>query len=187
MIAHVSHDQCRVQVVADDDRAECVELEVALRATHLYRDVGTHDLDADHEHCLGLSRVDLARHDRRAWFVCGQDQLLQACARAGSEPAQVVCNLVQRNGCRLERGVRANHPVQRSLRSELVLGSLDFEAGQLGQFGRHLVAEADGRVEPSADCGSTHRDFEHPFSRVLKVRNRIIECTYVAGPLLADR
>ena len=69
VIAHVGHDEGRVQVVIDEDRPERVELEVALGAAHLDRDIRRHDLDAHHHHGLGLGGIDLARHDRGAGLV----------------------------------------------------------------------------------------------------------------------
>ena len=57
----------------------------------------------DHRHRLGLRRVHLARHDRRAGLVLGQDELADPGARAGAEPADVVRDLHQRRGERRER------------------------------------------------------------------------------------
>ena len=64
--------------------------------------VVAHHLHADHRHRLALRRVDLARHDRRARLVLRQRQLAQAAARAGAQPADVVGDLHQRTGQRLQ-------------------------------------------------------------------------------------
>jgi hypothetical protein len=56
-----------------------VELKVALAAGD--GGVVADHLDGDHHQRLGLRRVHRARHDRRAWFVRRQDELVQTRTR----------------------------------------------------------------------------------------------------------
>ena len=82
--------------------------------------------------------------------------------------------------------MRPNHPIQRSLGSELVLGGLEGVAGELRNHGSNLVAEAFGRVEPGADRGAAHGQTQQPTCRVLNFGDRVPECGRVSGPLLSD-
>ena len=82
---------------------EHVELKVALAAAEGDGGVVAHHLRADHRERLALRRVDLARHDRRAWLILRQAQLAEATARAGAEEAQVVGDLVERAREHVER------------------------------------------------------------------------------------
>src|ERR1700730_15128945 len=55
-----------------------VELEMPLAAGHRDGGVIAQHLAADHRHRFALSRVPLARHDRRARLVLRQDQFAEA-------------------------------------------------------------------------------------------------------------
>ena len=186
VVTHVGHDQRRVQVVVDQDRAEGVQLEVAFGAAHGHRHVGGDDLDGDHQHRLGLGRVDLAWHDRRSGLVGGEDQLVDPGPRARPEPAQIVGDLEQGDGRRLQPGVRAHHPVQRALRGELVGRGLERGPRHRRDLRRHLLAEAYRGVQPSTDRGAAHGQLQQAVGGVLGFGDRVIERADVAGPLLAD-
>ena len=71
-----------MQEVEDHDGLEDVELEVALGAGEPDRRVVADHLRAHHRHRFALRGVDLARHDRRAGLVLGEDELTQPRARA---------------------------------------------------------------------------------------------------------
>ncbi len=96
----------RLQEVVGHQRVVDVELEMALAAGEGQRGVVAEHLDADLGQRLALRRVDLARHDRRARLVLRQRQFAEAGARAGAEQADVVGDLEQRGGDRVDGAVR---------------------------------------------------------------------------------
>ena len=123
------------------------------------RGVVAEHLHADHGQRLALGRVDLARHDRRARLVLRQRQLAQARARAGAEEADVVGDLEQRRGGRVDRAVAEHHGVVRGQRLELVRRGDEGQAGDGGDALGDLFGEADRRVEAGADGGAALRQF----------------------------
>ena len=114
-------------------------------------------LHAHHGHGLGLRRVHLARHDRRAGLVLGQDQLAEAAARARAQPADVVGDLHEGRRQRRERAGREHEGVVRGERGELVRRRHERQAGELGDLRRGASANPGGRVEPGADGGAADR------------------------------
>ena len=87
----------------------------------------------------------------------GSDQFAEARARAGAEEADVVGDLEQRRGERVERAVREHHRVVRGQRLELVRRGDEGQAGDLGDLLGDLLGEADRRVEAGADRGAALR------------------------------
>ncbi len=151
---HASAEQRdRVQQVVDDDRLEDVELEIALRAGEADGRVVADHLHAYHRHRLGLRRIDLARHDRRPRLVLRQRQFAQAAARTGAHPADVVGDLHQRAGQRLERAA-SHHQARRAppgprtcsapTRTASPVSLRDSRGHALGELGMRIQAGADG-------------------------------------------
>jgi hypothetical protein len=70
-----------VKKIVDDDRAPRVEFEISLAAGKGSDIVLADHLGADHDHRFLLGRVNLARHDRRAWLVFRQQQLTETATR----------------------------------------------------------------------------------------------------------
>ena len=121
------------------------------------RDVVAHHLRAHHRHRLALRRVHLAGHDRAARLVLGNRDLADAAARAGREPADVVGDLHQRGGQRLQRAVQLHERVVAAERRELVRRA----SRTAGPSARDLLRAAAGelrmRVEARADRRAAER------------------------------
>ena len=110
----------RVEQVPRHQRDEDVQLEVALHAADRDRRVVADHLRRDLRHDLGDDRVDLAGHDRGALLELGQEDLGEPGARPGAHEAEVVRDLRQRDGDRLERARGLDEPVARGLRLERI-------------------------------------------------------------------
>ena len=137
----VAEDAHAVQQVADQHGLEHVELELAVHARDRDRRVVAHDLRADHGQGLALRRVDLARHDRGAGLVLRQLQFAEAAAGAGAEVADVLGDLEERGGERVERAGGVDDGVVGGEGLEFVGGGLEGGAGHFGDLG------GDGGVE----------------------------------------
>ncbi|MNE93944.1 hypothetical protein D3C80_1918540 [compost metagenome] len=74
-----------LQQVVDDHRLEHVQLQVALARGKADGGVVAQHLAGQHRQGLALRRVDLARHDRAAWFVGRQAHFGDTGAGAGAE------------------------------------------------------------------------------------------------------
>src|SRR5690606_22591658 len=122
----------RLQEVVGHDRIIDVQLEMALRASERQGGVVAEHLSANLPQGFTLGRVDLARHDRRTRLVFRQRQLAQTCARTRTEEADVVGDLEQRRGNRVDRAVREDHGVVSGQCLELVRGGGEAQAGDLG-------------------------------------------------------
>ena len=141
----------RLQEVIDRHRQEHIELEVALRRRDADSRIVAHDLHGHHRDGLALRGVDLAGHDGRAGLVGRDDELADAAARAGSEPAHVVGDLHEIGRQRLERAVGKHHLVLARERVELVRRRQEGVAQQLGDLLCRQVTERRRSVEPGAD------------------------------------
>ena len=111
-----------------------------LRACELDRGIIAHDMGGHLRQRLGLCRVDLARHDRAARLVLGQDQFAQARPRTRPQKPDVIGNLVARPGHRGERARHEHHRIMRRQRLKFVGGRDKRQAGDLGHLRR------DGRI-----------------------------------------
>ena len=114
-------------------------------------------LAAHHGQRLALRRVDLAGHDRGAGLVLRQHQLAEAGARAGAEQADVVGDLEQVGGERVERAVREHVGVVRRQRLELVRRGDERQPGERGDLLRERLGELRLGVEAGADRGAALR------------------------------
>ena len=80
--------------------------------------------------------------------------------------------------------VRADHPVQRALRGELVRRGHVRRAGHLRDLRRDLVPEPRRCVQPGADRGAAHGQHQQPGGGVLHLGDRVVQRARVAGPCL---
>src|SRR5581483_2099954 len=96
--------------------------------------------------------------DRRALLELGQEQLAEPCARAGAHEAQVVRDLREAHGVRLERAGGLDETVARGLRLERVGGRVDLEPRVGGELLAHAGCELRMSVEAGADGGAAERD-----------------------------
>ena len=130
---------------------EDVQLEIALRGRKADPGSVRHDLHGNHRQRLALRRVDLAGHDGGAGLVFGDEDLAQAVARAGGQPAHVVGDLHQVRRQRLERAVRKDELVLAGQGVELVGRGDEGLARELGDGLGDLDVKALGRVQARAD------------------------------------
>jgi hypothetical protein len=80
-------------MIENDQRLVDVHLQIAAGAAEADRHVVRHHLYGDHRQRLGLCRVHLARHDRRARLVFRDHQFGKARARAAGHQPDVVAIL----------------------------------------------------------------------------------------------
>ena len=152
-------EPCRLEEVVDADRHEDVQLEIALGSRHPDGDVVAHDLDGDHRDRLALGGVDLAGHDRGAGLVFGDEDFAEAVSGAGSQPADVVCDLHHIRRQRFEGAVGEDNLIFRGQRVELVGRGDELLAGQFRNRLSDLDVKALRGVEAGADGGAAQRQF----------------------------
>ena len=124
---------------------------------------------------LAHDRVDLAGHDRRAGLAVGQHDLVEAAARAGAEPADVVGDGEQADGDGAQLAGALDQAVAVGVGLEVVLGLDERDAGFLGQHLGHLGAELRVRVDAGADRGAARRQLEDRLQRPLGPLDRQLE------------
>ena len=93
---------------------------MALAAGESQRRIVAEDLNTDLSQGLALGGIDLARHDRGAGLVFRQRQLAQARARARTQQADVVGDLEQAGGDRVDGAMAEDHRVMRGQGFEFV-------------------------------------------------------------------
>ena len=175
----------RVRDVEDHQRLVDVHLEIAAGAAEADRDVVGHHLHRDHGQRLGLRRVDLARHDRRAGLVLRDQQLGEAGARAARHQPDVVGDLVERHGQRAQRAGELHQRVVRALHRELVGRADERQPGQPGDLGRGGLGEAGRGIDAGADRGAAEREPVDALQRVLEALEIVGEHAGIARPFLA--
>ena len=176
----------RLQQAVDQQRLEDVELQGAGRAGHGDGGVVAEHARADHGERLALRGVDLARHDRAARLVLRQPQLAQTGARPGTEPADVVGDLHQRGGQRLERAGRLHDRIVSGQRLELVGSGDERIAGEPRDPRRGPLGKLRRRVEPGADRGAAQSQLIQAGQRALDSLPSARDLFRVAGELLAQ-
>eukprot|EP01136_Pigoraptor_vietnamica_P003255 Opistho-1_new@32269 len=172
--------------VVDDDGLEDVKLKVAVETAHGDGRVVPDDFGADHRDGLALRGVNLARHDRRAGLVLGKKELAQAAAGAGAEEADVVRDLHEGHGDRVERAAQLHEGVVRGECLKLVRRSLEGELRDGGDFAGDGRVKALERVQSRADGSATRCELVHVGKRRLDALNPIGDLLHVAGELLAE-
>lgn len=146
-----------MQQVADDERLVDVELELAVHATDRRGDVVAHDLGAKHGQGLALRRVDLAGHDAGAGLVLRQHQLAETATGAAAEVADILGNLGERRGERVESARGLDDGVVGGQRLELVGRRLEIGTCHLADLLRDGLGEALEGVDARAYGGTTLR------------------------------
>jgi hypothetical protein len=149
--AAVGHDRDRMRDVVDDQRFVDVHLEITAGAAETYGDVVRHHLHGDHRQSLGLSRIHLARHDRRTRLILGNHQFGRAGARSARHQSNVVADFIERDGKRPERTGELNQRVMRALHREFVRRTDEGQARQVRNFGGDCLGEAGctrGQIAP---------------------------------------
>ena len=178
--ACVGHQLHRLQEIVSHDRIEYVELEVALAAGEGDGRVVAEHLHAHLGQCLRLRRVDLARHDGGAGLVLGERELAQTRARTAAEEADVVGDLEERDGDRIDGAVAHHHGVMRRQRLELVGCAGEGQAGDLGDALGHLLGKAFRSVEPGADGDAALRQLHEVRQRRLDAPDAVLDLSGVA-------
>lgn len=181
----IGQDAHAVEQVADDGRLEHVEFKLAVHTTNGGGNVVTHNLGADHGEGLALGRVNLARHDRRAGLVLGEDQLVQTAAGTGSEVTDVLSNLKQRTGKSVEGTGGLDDRVVGSQNLELVGGGLELGAGELGNFSGDRLVEALESVQTGSDSSTALSEVAEVGDAGLNALNVAVELSNVTGEFLA--
>ncbi|MGB7980699.1 MAG: hypothetical protein WCF36_07885, partial [Candidatus Nanopelagicales bacterium] len=134
-----------------------------------------------------LAAVARAGHDRRAWLVFGQDQFTEAGARARPQQANVVGDLEQPGGDRVDRAVNQHIGVVGGERFELVRRGGEGKLGKLGDLPCELFAEFRLRVEAGADSGPALRQREQFLHRGAQPRDSESDLRGIAGEFLSQR
>ena len=116
----------------------------------------------------------------------GIDQLAQAAARAGSQPADVVGNLHQRGGQRFHRALREDDFVVRRKRGELVAVRAEGKSGQFGDLLGGALGEFRMRVQSGADGRSADGQIVEAVQHLLQALDVALEQAGPAAEFLAD-
>ena len=153
--------------IEDDQRLVDVHLQIAAGAAEADRDIVGHHLHGDHRQRLGLGRVDLAGHDRRARLVLRDHQFGESRARAAGHQPDVVGDLVERDGQRAQRAGKLHQRVMRALHREFVRRGDEGQAGEPGDLGGGRLGEARRGVDAGADRGAAERQAVDARQRVL--------------------
>ena len=129
-----------------------VQLELpAGRAAEGDRLVVAHHAGGHLHQALAHHRIDLAGHDRAAGLEVGQPDLVEAAARAGAQPADVVGHVEQRDGDGPQLAVALDQAVALGVGLEVV-GRLDErDAGLPGEQFGDAAAELGMGVDAGAD------------------------------------
>jgi hypothetical protein len=120
--------------VFDHQRLVDIHFEIAAGAAEADGDVIRHHLDGDHRQGFGLGWIDLARHNRRAGLVLGNQQFGESGAWAAGHQPDVVADFVERDRKRAECAGELHQGVMRALYGELVRSAHEGQARELGDF-----------------------------------------------------
>ena len=146
-----------------------------------------HHLHGDHRQRLGLGRVDLAGHDRRARLVLRDQQFGEAGARAAGHQPDVVGDLVERDGQRAQRAGELHQRVVRALHGELVRRADERQPGEPRDLGRRRLGEAGRGVDAGAHRGAAERQPVDALQRVVDPLEIVRQHAGIARPFLAER
>src|SRR5439155_18621864 len=97
-----------------------------------------------------------------ALLELGQIDLRETGARAGAHEAEVVRDLRQADGERLQRARDLDEAVPRRLGLERVRRGRDLEAAVRAELRAHTLSELGMRDQPRADSGAAERDLAQP-------------------------
>src|SRR5205807_1811259 len=128
-----------------------------------------------------------AGHHRGAGLVLGQEELAQAAAWAGSQPAQVIGNLHERASKGGERTVGKDQFVVRREGCKLVRVRTKRQSGQVGDHGCSTLGKLWMCVQSGTDCRAADGQIVQavePLVQALEVTGQQVG---PAGYLLPDR
>ena len=175
------------QQILGHDRLEHVQFKLTVRAADGNGHIVAHHLCGNHRERLALSRVDLARHNRRTRLVLRQRKLTKTTARTRTQVANVVGNLHKRDRDRVHRTRSLDHGIVRRKRLKLVRRSLKLLASNLADLLSHGYVKALERVQTRADGRTTLCKVAQAREHVIHARNRVFQLLHVATELLAKR
>ena len=158
----------RLQEIVGHHRVEDVELEVALAAGEGDRRVGCRtpgtQTMVSASHWVGLTLPGMIEEPGS---FSGSDSSPRPERGARAEEADVVGDLEQRRGSRVDRAVAEHHGVVGGQRLELVGRGDERQAGDRGDPLGHLLGEAHRRVEAGADGRAALGQLVEPGQRLL--------------------
>lgn len=175
-----------VQQVADHQRLEDVQFELAVHATNGSGNVVAHNLGADHGKGLALRGVDLARHDRRTGLVLRQNQLSKTAARSRSEVTDILRDLEEGASQSVQGAGGLNDGVVSGKNLELVGGGLELGAGQLGDLLSNTLSETLEGVQTGSDGGTTLGKVAEVGEGSLNALDVAVQLSDVARELLTE-
>ena len=117
---HVGEQRDGLEQCLSKYRHHHVQFEVASASRHSDGRVIPHHSRANHHHRLGHDRVDLARHDRRAWLDRGQFDLVDPRCGARAEPPDIIGDLHEARRDRVQRTSGTYRGIFRGLGLEVV-------------------------------------------------------------------
>src|SRR5690606_29971165 len=127
------------------------------------------------------------RHDGRSGLVLREGQFDEAGARTGAEQADVLRDLEQRSGDRVQRAAREDIAVMGGELFELVRRGIEGKAGDLRDLLREQFGEAFLCVESGADGGAALGERIQLLQRNFQALQSKLELARIAGKLLAQR
>ena len=185
--AHPVREQAHaVQQVADEERLEDVEFELAGEAADGGGHVVAHDLGGEHGEGFALGGVDFARHDGGAGFVFGELELAEAAAGAGAEVADVLGDFEEGAGERVEGAAGFDDGVVGGEEFEFVGRGVEGGVGELADFFGDAFGEADEGVEAGADCGAALGELAEMGKTAVEPLEVAVELGDVAAEFLAE-
>ena len=173
--------------VVDHQRLVHIHLEIAAGATKSHRDVVGHDLHSDHRQRLGLSRVDLPRHDGRAGLVRRNFEFRETGARTTGHQPDVVGDLVKRDGQRAQRARKVHERIVGALHRKLVRRCNEGQRRELRDLGRGGFSETGRGIEAGAHRGAAERQAVNAGQRGLEPLEVVGQHPRIARPFLAER
>jgi len=147
-----------VEDVADDQRLEHIQLEVAIGAANSHGNVVAHHLCAHHGDRLALSGVDFARHDGASRLILGERELTKAAARTGAQEADVVGNFHDGDSSRIKGTRKVDKRILCSEGLKFVVSGLERVSSFLLQVLSNCLSKASVGVEACADSSATLGD-----------------------------
>ena len=147
--------------------------------------VVAHHLSHGHGEGFRLGGVDLARHDGRARFVGGNDQFSDTTTRAGGQHADVVADLHQGDGHRLQGAVGLHDGVVGGQGFKFIGGGHEGKAGEFGDLGGYLYVVALRSVQAGADGGAAQGQLRQVGQAVADGTQAVIQLGNISGKFLA--
>ena len=172
--------------VVEDNRLECVQLELTRLCRHGNRHIVADDVERDLVHNLGDDGVNLTRHDGGTVLLCGKVDLAEAGARSGRHKAQVVTHLGEVHGTALYDAGYHCVAVKVLRRINGIIALHELLTGNRGHVLDDAVEVGAVCVETGTDCGSAHVEGANLFLRGIKALNIAADGARISVELLAE-